>query len=311
MAKYLITGGAGFIGTNLAKKLLAVGHKVVVLDNYSGGNPFDPAQDKKERVQEGVEYIEGDIRNKEDLDKACQGVDGIFHMAALPRVVYSVEHPLETHDVNVNGTLNVLLAARDNGAKRVIFSSSSSAYGDQEIYPLKEEGVVKKPLAPYALHKYIGEHYCRLFAELYGLETVSLVYFNVYGPYADPDGAYALVIGKFLKQKQNNEPMTIRGDGEMYRDYTHVDDVVNANILAMTKDTVGKGEVINIGNGNPYSVNQLAELIGGPTVTVEALPGEMKYTKADNIKAKELLGWEPTISLEEGIGRLKKEWGIK
>lgn len=311
MAKYLITGGAGFIGTNLAKKLKADGHEVVVLDNYAGGNPFDPAQDKKERIQEGVEYIEGDIRNKEDLDKACQGVDGIFHMAALPRVVYSVEHPLETHDVNVNGTLNVLLAARDNGAKRVIFSSSSSAYGDQEVYPLKEDGVVKKPLAPYALHKYIGEHYCRLFAELYGLETVSLVYFNVYGPYADPDGAYALVIGKFLKQKQNNEPMTIRGDGEMYRDYTHVDDVVNANILAMTKDTVGKGEVINIGNGNPYSVNQLAELIGGPTVTVEALLGEMKYTKADNTKAKELLGWEPTISLEEGVRVLKEGWGIK
>ncbi len=303
MAKYLITGGAGFIGTNLAKKLKAENHQVVVLDNYAGGR-------KSERFQDGVEYIEGDIRNREELDKVMQDVDGVFHMAALPRVIFSVENPLETHDVNVNGTLNVLLSARDNGVKRVVFSSSSSAYGDQEVYPLKEDEVVKKPLAPYALHKYIGEHYCRLFAELYNLETVSLVYFNVYGPYCDPDGAYALVIGKFLKQRKNGEPMTIRGDGEMYRDYTHVDDVVNANILAMIKETVGKGETINVGYGKPYSVNQLAELIGGSIVNVDPLLGEMKYTKADNTKAKELLGWEPKISLEEGIKHLKEEWGV-
>ncbi|MFH1286561.1 MAG: NAD-dependent epimerase/dehydratase family protein, partial [Candidatus Magasanikbacteria bacterium] len=214
---------------------------------------------------------------------------------------------------NVNGTLNVLLAARDAGVKRVVFSSSSSAAGDQprEAYPLKEGGFEKLPLAPYALHKLIGEHYCRLFANLYDIEAVSLIYYNVYGSYCDPNGAYALVIGKFLQQRKDGEPMTIRGDGEMYRDYTHVSDVVRANILAMTKDTVGKGESINCGYGHPYSVNQLAEFIGGPTVTVDALPGEMKYTEADNTKAKELLGWEPTISLEEGIVELKKEWGIE
>jgi len=301
--KILITGGAGFIGTNLVIQLLAEGHEVVVFDNYAGGK-------KPERFQEGVEYVEGDIRNLEELNKAMTGVDGVFHMAALPRVVFSVEQPLETHNVNVNGTLNVLLSARDNGVKRVVFSSSSSAYGDQEVYPLKEDGVVKKPLAPYALHKYIGEHYCRLFSDLYGLETVSLVYFNVYGPYADPNGAYALVIGRFLQQRKNNEPMTIRGNGEMYRDYTHVSDVVRANLLAMTKDTIGKGEVINIGNGNPYSVNQLAGLIGGPTINIPEMSGEMKYTKADNTKAKILLGWEPTVNLEEGIKKLKEEWNI-
>ncbi|HBU06915.1 MAG TPA: hypothetical protein DEB09_02435 [Candidatus Magasanikbacteria bacterium] len=301
--KYLVTGGAGFIGTNLVIQLLAEGHEVVVFDNYAGGK-------KPERFQEGVEYVEGDIRNLEELNKAMTGVDGVFHMAALPRVVFSVEQPLETHNVNVNGTLNVLLSARDNGVKRVVFSSSSSAYGDQEVYPLKEDGVVKKPLAPYALHKYIGEHYCRLFSDLYGLETVSLVYFNVYGPYADPNGAYALVIGRFLQQRKNNEPMTIRGNGEMYRDYTHVSDVVRANLLAMTKDTIGKGEVINIGNGNPYSVNQLAGLIGGPTINIPEMSGEMKYTKADNTKAKILLGWEPTVNLEEGIKKLKEEWNI-
>lgn len=301
---YLITGGAGFIGTNLAIELLKQGHQVRSLDNYSGGK-------LESRFQDGVEYIEGDILNMDDLNKAMQGIDGVFHMAALPRVVYSVEHPVETHNVNVNGTLNVLMAARDNGVKRVVFSSSSSAYGDQEVYPLKEDGVVKKPLAPYALHKYIGEHYCRLFAELYKLETVSLIYFNVYGSFCDPNGAYALVIGKFLQQKQKGEPLSIRGDGEMYRDYTHVVDVARANILAMTKDTVGKGETINVGNNNPYSVNQLAALIGGPTVTVPEMPGEMRYTRADNTKAKELLGWEPTIKFEEGVQALKKEWGVE
>ncbi len=305
MAHYLITGGAGFIGTNLAKKLLADGHDVRVLDNYSGGK-------KEERFQDGVEYKEGDIRDMDMLKKAMNGIDGVFHMAALPRVVYSVEQPLETHDVNVNGTLNVLLAARDSGVKRVVFSSSSSAAGDQprESYPIKEDGFEKKPLAPYALHKLIGEHYCRLFSELYDLETVSLIYYNVYGPYADPDGAYALVIGKFLKQRKNDEPMTVRGDGEMYRDYTHVDDVAEANIRAMTSDKAGEGEVINCGFGHPYSVNQLAKMIGGPTVTVDPLPGEMKYTEADITKAKKLLDWEPTITLEDGIKKLKKEWGV-
>lgn len=301
---YLITGGAGFIGTNLAIELLKQGHQVRSLDNYSGGK-------LESRFQDGVEYIEGDILNMDDLNKAMKGIDGVFHMAALPRVVYSVEHPVETHNVNVNGTLNVLMAARDNGVKRVVFSSSSSAYGDQAVYPLKEDGVVKKPLAPYALHKYIGEHYCRLFAELYKLETVSLIYFNVYGSFCDPNGAYALVIGKFLQQKQKGQPLSIRGDGEMYRDYTHVVDVARANILAMTKDTVGKGETINVGNNNPYSVNQLAALIGGPTVTVPEMPGEMRYTRADNTKAKELLGWEPTIKFEEGVQALKKEWGVE
>lgn len=301
---YLITGGAGFIGTNLTKQLLAEGHQVRILDNFVAGR-------KADRIQTGAEYIEGDIRDMDTLLRVMRGVDGVFHMAALPRITYSIEHPQETHDVNVNGTLNVLLAARDTNVKRVVFSSSSSTYGDQEMYPLQEDGVIKKPLAPYALHKYIGEQYCRIFSDLYNLETISLVYFNVYGPYFDPEGSYALVIGKFLRQKMNGEPFTVRGDGEMYRDYTHVTDVVRANILAMTKDTVGKGEIINVGNGNPKSVNDLVKLIGGERVFVPALPGEIKYTKADNTKAKKLLGWEPTIRIEEGIAGLKREMGIE
>ncbi len=304
MSHYLVTGGAGFIGTNLVKRLLADGHTVKVYDNYAAGK-------KPERIQSGAEYIEGDIRDLESLKKACAGVDGIFHLAALPRVLFSVENPLLTHDVNVNGTLNVLLAARDMKVKRVVFSTSSAAYGDQTVYPLPEDTVIKKPVSPYGFHKLVGEEYCRLFSLLYGVETVSLCYFNIYGPYFDPEGAYALVIGRFLKLRSEGKPMTVRGDGEMYRDYTHVFDAVEANILAMTKETVGKGEVLNIGYGEPHSVNELVQLIGGAAEYVPALPGEMKFTHADNSKARRLLGWQPTIALADGIAMLKKEWGLE
>ncbi len=300
MSTYLVTGGAGFIGTNLVKALLEAGNTVKVYDNYAGGK-------KADRILPGAEYITGDIRDLAQLKKACVGVEGIFHLAALPRVVFSVENPLETHDVNVNGTLNVLIAARDTGVKRVVFATSSAAYGIQPPGPFKEDGSIKKPLSPYALHKLIGEEYCRVFSELYGLETVALCYFNVYGPYFDPEGAYALVIGRFIKLRQEGKPLTIRGDGEMSRDYTHVSDIVRANILAMTKDTVGKGEVINVGNGDPHSVNELAALIGGDTIFVPALAGEMPYTHADNAKAERLLGWKPTIKLAEGVAQLKKD----
>ncbi|MBI4993277.1 MAG: NAD-dependent epimerase/dehydratase family protein [Candidatus Magasanikbacteria bacterium] len=201
MAKYLVTGGAGFIGTNLVKELLKQGHQIVVLDNYAGGK-------KEERFLNGAEYIEGDIRNEADLDKACQGVQGIFHLAAMPRVTFSVDHPEEAHDVNVNGTLKLLLAARKYKIKRLVFSSSSSVYGNQPVMPLVET-MVPAPISPYGLHKLIGEHYCRLFVDLFGVETVSLRYVNVYGPYFDPDGPYALVVGKFIKQAKNGEPMTV------------------------------------------------------------------------------------------------------
>lgn len=305
MPKYLVTGGAGFIGTNLVKKLKEERNEVVVIDNYAGGK-------KANRIIEGVNYVEGDIRNDADLDKVCSGVDGIFHLAALPRVSYSVENPELTHDVNVNGTLKVLLAAKRNGIKRVIFSSSSSTYGAKTADNLlKEDGAVKTPVSPYALHKLIGEHYCRIFSEFYGLETVSLIYFNVYGSYFDPEGAYALVVGKFLKQKKEGMPMTVCGDGEYYRDYTHVNDVIKANILAMTSNQVGKGETINIGCGRPTTVNQLVKIMGGDFIYVPERLGDQRFSGADNTKAKELLGWEPTINLEEGVLALKKEFGLE
>jgi nucleoside-diphosphate-sugar epimerase len=302
--KYFVTGGAGFVGTNLVKHLLANGHAVVVLDNYAGGK-------KSERFLEGANYVEGDIRNESDLDKVCPGVDGIFHLAALPRVTYSVENPELTHDVNVNGTLKVLLAAKKYNIKRVIFSSSSSTYGGQDASSLlKEDATIKRPVSPYALHKLIGEHYCRIFSDLYSIQTVSLIYFNVYGPYFDPDGPYSLVVGKFLKQKKEGKPMTVCGDGEYYRDYTHVSDVVSANILAMQSENVGKGEVINIGCGRPTTVNELVKIMGGNFINIDPRPGDQRFSGADNTKARELLGWTPKISLEEGIAQLKKEWGI-
>jgi nucleoside-diphosphate-sugar epimerase len=303
--RYLVTGGAGFIGANLVALLKNNKHDVVVLDNYAGGK-------KSERFQVGVEYIEGDIRNEDDLDKACaKPVDGIFHLAALPRVTFSVENPIMTHDVNVNGFLQVLMVARKHKIKRVVFSSSSSAPGVPEKFPTVEEGIAN-PISPYALHKLIGEHYCRLFTELYGLETVALRYFNVYGPYFDPDGPYALVVGKFIKQIKNGGPMTICGDGEYYRDLVHVHDVVQANLLAMQSVRVGKGEVINIGTGKTHNVVKLAELIGGKNhIFVPERPGDLRRTEANITKAKELLGWQPTIELEEGIKQLKKEWQIE
>ncbi len=300
---YLITGGAGFIGTNIAKLLLKEGHTVRSIDNYTGGK-------MESRVTEGVEYIEGDIRNMDDLMSAMKGIDGVFHTAAIPRMPYSVEHPQETNENNVTGTLNVLVAARDSGVKRLVYSASSSAYGNQDIMPLVET-MKTRPESPYGLQKYIGEEYCRLFSSLYNFETVALRYFNVYGPYMDPNGGYALVIGKFLRQKKDGEPMTICGDGEYYRDYTHVQDIARANYAAMISQKEVSGEMINIGNHSPYSVNQLVEIIGGDSINVAERAGDPRRTDANISKAKELLDWTPQINLVDGINELKKEYSVE
>jgi UDP-glucose 4-epimerase len=285
--KVAVTGSSGFIGKNLCSALREKGWEVVEID-----------------TERGI-----DIRNSAALDRACKGVAYVFHLAALPRVQYSIEHPAETHEVNVSGTLNVLLAARNAGVKKVIFAASSSAYGDQTTMPLRES-LLARPQSPYALHKYIGEHYMRVFAEVYSLPTVSLRYFNVYGPGASAEGAYALVIAKFLKQRAEGKPMTITGDGTQTRDFTHVRDVVRANILAAESPNVGKGEVINIGTGREVSVQEIAKLIGGP---VEHIPArlEPKHTLADNTLAKKLLGWKPRVTLEDGLAELKKLAGLK
>ncbi|MBA3789253.1 NAD-dependent epimerase/dehydratase family protein [Patescibacteria group bacterium] len=296
--KAVVTGGAGFIGSHLTRDLLAQGYEVHVVDNYSGGRI--PG-----RESAAATYHEGDICDGALLRNVFEGAHYVFHTAALPRVQYSLQYPEKTNQANVTGTLSVLNAAKDAGVRRVVYSASSSAYGDQDIMPLVET-MDAHPKSPYALQKYIGELYCRLYSEVFGLETVCLRYFNVYGKNADPHGAYALVIAKFIQQRIEGKDLTIAGDGTHTRDYTHVHDVVRANILSAEKPTVGKGEVMNIGGGKNRSVNEVAEAIGGPITYVEERL-EPKDTLANTARAKELLGWETTISFEEGIAELKKE----
>lgn len=294
--KVVVTGGAGFIGSHLVDGLAEAGFNVFVIDNLSGG--------KIENINKKAKFFKEDIRNFEPVKKIIKGAEYIFHLAALPRVQYSIEKPGETHNVNVDGFFNLLIASKEAGVKKFIFSSSSSIYGNQEKMPLKED-MPAEPLSPYGLHKYIGELYCNLFSKVYGLPTVSLRYFNVYGPRFNPEGDYALVIGKFLKQRKEGKPLTIVPDGEQTRDFVHVNDAVRANILAMQNDKAGMGEVINIGAGKNYSVNKIAEMIGGPTIFCEPRL-EPKHTRSDNSKAKDMLGWKPEISMEDGIEELKR-----
>ncbi|OGY49603.1 MAG: hypothetical protein A2663_02450 [Candidatus Buchananbacteria bacterium RIFCSPHIGHO2_01_FULL_46_12] len=295
--KALVTGGAGFIGSNLVDELIKQGNQVRVIDNLSTG--------KKENLNPRAEFVLADITNLEEIKPHFAGIDCVFHLAALPRVQWSIENPIETHNANINGTLNVFLAAKDAKVKRLVYSASSSAYGDNPVMPLKED-FLPAPMSPYGLHKYVGEHYARLFALLYGLETVSLRYFNVYGPRLAFAGAYVTVIAVFLRQKSEGKKMTIIGDGSQTRDFTFVGDVVRANILASQSDQVGHGEVINIGAGHNYSVNEIAAKIGGETEYIAARI-EPHDTLADTSKAKELLGWEPQVNFDEGLRRTV-EW---
>jgi len=293
MAKIIVTGGAGFIGSNLTEELINQGHEVTVIDNLAGG--------KKENIDPRAKFEQKDITELTEIKSLFAGVDYVFHLAALPRVQFSIEHPAEANNANVNGTLNVLIAAREAGVKRVVYSASSSAYGDQTEMPLRETMVVN-PQSPYGLQKYIGELYCRMFSKIYQLPTVCLRYFNVYGPRQSAEGAYALVIAKFLKQKQDGKTLTITGDGTQTRDFTYVGDVVRANILAMQDDKVGSGEAINIGAGHNHSVNEIAQKIGGE---IEYIPARLEPhdTLADISRAQKLLGWQPEVGIDEGLKR--------
>src|SRR3989344_3874725 len=297
----IVTGGAGFIGSHIVSELVRRGFDVHVVDNFAGGR-------MEKRIHPRATYHEIDIRDYDKLAPIIAGALYVFHEAALPRVQFSIEHPQETFSVNVDGLVSVLRASHEGGVKRLIYAASSSAYGDQTKMPLSED-LPAQPKSPYGLQKYIGELSCRLWSEVYGLGTVSLRYFNVYGSNFDPNGPYALVIGKFLLQKSEGQPLTITGDGTHTRDFTNVRDTVNANMLAMESDKVGKGEVINIGAGRNVSVNEVAAMIGGPVVHVEPRL-EPAHTLADIRKARELLGWEPTIKLEDGIAELKAEMRV-
>jgi UDP-glucose 4-epimerase len=290
----LVTGGAGFIGSNLVDELIRQGHKIAVLDNLSAG--------KRENVHKDAEFFVLDIADLESIRPVFLKKDIVFHVAAIPRISRSIEDPALTFRSNVTGTLNVLLAARDAGMKRVIYSASSSAYGPQGKLPLSED-MPTKLINPYALSKYIGEELCREFTNFYGLDTISLRYFNVYGPRMDMEGDYATVIGKFLRLRGEGKPLTVVGDGKQTRDFTHVGDIVRANILA-AQIKKGGGEMINIGAGDNHSVQEIADIIGGEQVYVPERPGEVRDTLADISRAKRILGWEPRVSLKEGISQL-------
>ncbi len=249
---------------------------------------------------------EADIRDFEKIKPIFQDAKYVFHTAAIARVQPSIKDPRTYNEVNVTGTLNVLKAAHEAGVKRVIYSASSSAYGNQETLPLHED-MEPRPMSPYAAQKYFGEIYCKIFSQVYGLETVSLRYFNVYGPRqtTESDGPYATVVGIFLEQRARGKPLSVVPDGNQSRDFTHVSDVTMANLLAAESSKVGSGEVINIGCSRPYTILEVADLIGGPKVFVESRV-EPRHTRADITRARLLLSWEPKITFEEGIAELKK-----
>jgi len=296
MDKIIVTGGAGFIGSHIVNALVDLGYEVHAVDNlYSG---------KKENVNSKAVLHIVDVRDKEKLISIFKNAKYVFHEAALPQVQYSIENPIETHEINVTGLLNVLEASRVNNVKRLVFAASSAAYGNQEILPLVET-MEAQPLSPYGTHKYIGEIYCSLWSRIYSLETVSLRYFNVYGLGQSSTGAYASVVPRFIDLRKEGKPLTIVGTGDQTRDFVNIKEVVSANLKAMRSDKVGKGEVINIGSGHQVSVNRVAELIGGAVEYVGARI-ETTNTRADIRKAKELLGWEPEIALAEGIAELKR-----
>ena len=292
--KLLVTGGAGFIGSNLTDELVRLGHEVLIIDNLSLG--------KKEYLHPRAKFFKKDIRDYKSISPVFKGVDCVFHLAAQPRIQPSIINPAESFDNNVLGTFNVLLASHRNKVKKIVYSASSSAYGDQPKLPLKET-MTAYPKNPYALFKYMGEEMCHLFHGLYGLPTVCLRYFNVYGERQSTKGAYATVIGIFLSQKKIGKALTIVGDGNQRRDFTYVKDVANANILAMKSQKV-IGRLINIGSGENYSVNEVAKMIDKKHIFIPPRPGETKVTLADISVAKKLLGWRPKVRLENWIEKM-------
>jgi nucleoside-diphosphate-sugar epimerase len=298
---FLITGGAGFIGSNVAERLVREGRSVRVLDNFLTGK-----RDNLRSFQSNAEIIEGDLRSFDDVRRAVAGVRFVMHIGALPSVPRSVEDPRTAHDINVTGTLNVLVAARDAGCQRVVFSSSSSVYGDLPTLP-KREDMPAAPLSPYAAQKVTGEYYGAVFWRLYGVETLSLRYFNVFGPRQDPQSQYAAVVPKFIVRILAGEPPTVYGDGEQSRDFTYIDNVVDANVAACHANKSALGESFNIACGERFTLLELIDAIGSVTGKVvkprfePARPGDVRHSQADIGKAGKLLGWEPRISFRDGL----------
>ena len=298
----LVTGGAGFIGSHLADGLLAAGWRVRLLDDFSSGREANVAH-----LLGHAELLRGDLRDAGLLSRALPGVEVVFHQGAVPSVPRSVAEPERTNDVNVTGTLRVLEAARKAGVRRVVFAASSSVYGDTPVLP-KVETMAPCPLSPYALQKYAGERYCQLFHGLYGLETVALRYFNVYGPRQDPNSEYAAVIPRFARACLAGKAPLVFGDGEQTRDFTFVGDAVAANLLAADAPHAA-GEVMNVAGGRRVSLNELLrEILALTRAQVEARyqparPGDVRDSLADLSRARELLGYEPQVDLRTGLAR--------
>lgn len=304
----LVTGGAGFIGSNLADELIKQGAKVRLIDNLVTG-----FRENLEEITGDFEFFEADINDDAALAKAIDGVEVVFHQAALPSVPRSVDNPAETHQACVNGTFNLLNLAREKGVRRIIYAASSSAYGDQEILP-KVETMAPDPLSPYAAAKLTGEYYCRVFSNVYGLECIALRYFNVFGPRQNPSSQYSGVISRFIDALMKDEAPVIYGDGEQTRDFTYIANVIDANIKAASSGT-GIGHVMNAANGEKVSLNQLLETLkkitGRENVNAEFLPerkGDVKHSQADNRKAVEMIGYEKLVGLEEGLRRTIDWW---
>jgi nucleoside-diphosphate-sugar epimerase len=303
MSLYLVTGAAGFIGSNLARTLLARGEKVRGVDNFSTGK--QPNLDDLS----AMEFFQGDINDVELMKRACAGVDYVLHEAALPSVPRSVKDPVGCNDACLNGTLNVLLAARDAGVRRVIYAGSSAAYGDTPTLP-KHEEMLPKPISPYAVAKLAGEYYLQSFWRVYGLETVTLRYFNVFGPHQDPTSFYSGVLAKFISQMLRGQPSTIFGDGEQSRDFTYIDNVVEANLLACKADA-GQvaGKVFNAATGYRATLNETFQILcdltgykGSPTYA-EFREGDIKDSLADITRARQAIGYEPTVNFRDGLSR--------
>jgi nucleoside-diphosphate-sugar epimerase len=306
MSVFLITGGAGFIGSNIVKYLVGKEETVKVFDNLSTGNLKNIENFLN---LSNFSMIKADLTDEEEVKKAITGVDYILHQAAIPSVQRSIEHPVRSNDSNIKGTLNLLIAARDEKVKKLVYASSSSIYGAVKELPKREDMAIA-PLSPYALTKYAGERYCQIFSNIYGLPTICLRYFNVFGPGQNPDSEYSAVIPKFIKLMLEGESPVIFGDGEQSRDFTYVDNVVMANILAAHSDV--SGEVINIACGERRTVNKLIESLNNildkniEPIYKESRLGDVKHSFADITKAKQLLGFEAQIKFNQGLEKTIK-----
>ena len=303
----LVTGGAGFIGSHIASALAAAGARLRIIDDLSTGY-----RENLEEIKGDVDFVHGSLADEKSLRTALEGVELVFHEAAIPSVPRSIENPRQTHIASVESTFSLLLAAREMNVRRIVYAASSSAYGDQPILP-KVENMLPEPLSPYAVAKLVGEHYCQVFTRVYGLETISLRYFNVFGPRQDPSSQYSGVISRFISALLGDERPVIYGDGEQSRDFTYIDNVVDANLKA-AETARGIGEVINVANGERISLNQLLSelksLTGKGDVVADyqpPRPGDVKHSLADISRARTRLGFDPRIDLRTGL-QLTIDW---